>query len=158
MILLTTVPHTGTRFFIELIEKATGHEHHIMRARTEPDSRQLLQGYPFATCHIEPGNWQLLNWYIDDFQPLVVTTARWPRDVEASWRKRGLKLDKMVEGNTLQKQLIRERDPIVVSVDAPNRAERLEQLAQAIGSRLETDWQPVGSWSHLRDGPVAHRH
>lgn len=148
MILLTTVPHTGTRFWLDIIERATGYKHHVIRASTEK-ARSI---HPLASCHIEPDNYPLIEWYMHAYRPTLITTTRDHDATVKSWRKRGLALDKMHQGNELQERLIRDYSPIVVSVDAPDREERLHELSQAIGRPLRTEWKPVGQWAGVRDG------
>lgn len=153
-ILLATVPHTGTRFFIGLIEEAIGIDHHIMRARTEPE----LNRYRFATCHIEEPNSEFLEKYIETFDPLLIVTDRNPDEVAISWAKRGLDLERLDECRRIQQEIITRHDPLIVSVDAADREQKLGKLGQAIGEQLATNWQPVGSWPDIHHGPKPNRH
>ena len=142
-VLLATVPHTGTRFFIHLIEAASGERHHLMRHNTE---QRPLACHPFATCHTVPQNEHLLNSYIEKFDPVLITLERDRQAVIASYKKRGKNDGRIDEAYAVQQRFINRYAPLVLSVDSQDRKQRLKKLSAILQLSLNTDWTRVGSW------------
>lgn len=138
-VLLVTVPHTGNRFFIRLLETALG-PHHALRTQTEKGIPK--RPYPFAAAHVEHVG--LLTAYIASFPELALVTAtRQMEAIYASYNKRGINDGRVERHLRRWSDFMRRYRPLVVSVDAPDREERLQKLCQLIGKKLETDWKPV---------------
>lgn len=142
-ILLATVPHTGTRFFLNIIEGLMSVKHHIMRQDTE---RRPLREHVLATCHLGPKNWNLICEYIDLFDPVLITLDRDHKRVVTSYEKRGKNDGRLAESYFTSDAFRLKYDPLILSVDSEDRAERLSLLSGLLGKPIDTDWLPVGSY------------
>lgn len=151
-ILLTTVPHTGTRFFIKMLEQQYfKSRHHIMRSHTEPKPLRL---HKFATAHTE--YFDLVIEYVEKFDPIVIACERDYEAVMSSYRKRKgdeaqAHYDKNFEG--WQKILEKVTPHVILSVDADDRQDRLDDLSSLLGVDLDPQgWGKVGSWEDKNRG------
>lgn len=139
-LLLVTIPHTGTRFFIDLLEPVLG-PHTAMREKSEAHP---LQAHNFATCHVEYG--ALIDEYIALFNPVLVTTTRQMAAVRSSYVKRGRNDERIWQHFKSWLEFMDKYGPLVVSVDAQDRDERLRDLSRLIGHDLQTEWKRKGSY------------
>lgn len=137
-IMVASVFHTGTRFFLGLIGDAIGEKYfHILHRHPH------VEWHPLVLCHVEAKRMKHIYYYMEHYNPVLVMTERDHDKVINSWDKRKTKYHTSLgECMALRESLIKEFDPIIVSVDAPDRDERLQKLADAIGVELKTDWQP----------------
>lgn len=151
-VLLITIPHTGTRFFLKLLEQQYfNSRHHIMRETTEP---RPLKQYLFATCHT--ANWKLILEYIEKYNPVVITCERRYEDVITSFVKRKgdraeAEYKRHLDGWNILKETI--TPDVVLSVDAEDKEDRLEKLSKVLGVSLDPEgWGKVGSWEDKNKG------
>ena len=146
-ILLATVPHTGTKFFMKIIEESLGVKHYHMRGQIlYKDKPQPLHRHDLVLAHLSPPNWQPIKDYISLYKPVLITTERDYKKVVLSHEKRG-KNDGRVEINyRVSDQFRKKYDPLILSVDSDDREERLILLSELIGQPLHTDWLPVGTY------------
>lgn len=152
-VLLSTIPHTGTRFFIKLLEQQVFHvRHHIMRDHTEA---RPLECHTFATCHV--GYEDLIKEYVSLFNPIVLTCERDREATRQSYARRN-KLTGSFDNNYVRyDSLFSEVKPdLVLSIDADDRDDRLSDLSELMGVELKTNWEPVGQWNKPggRDWPL----
>ena len=123
MIVLATVPHTGTSFFRDLL-------------------RQHFRPYrDFIVRHVHD------DVFADLDNRTVVTTIRDDEDVRRSHIKRGENPGALEGYWRNWDRVVAEYDPIIVSVDAVDRDARLDNLSEALGVEFETDWAPVNAWT-----------
>lgn len=135
-ILLTSVPHSGTRFFRKIIKPSeTWHVY---------DKRVL-----------ERGGLEIAK--------IVACALRRPEDIWQSWwwRREGLNHTGIEPGTKwfaawecLRRAFEERHDIHVLPIDLPSRGIHLEAFAQTIGRPLETDWSPVGEF-HGKGDPEA---
>jgi hypothetical protein len=158
-ILLVTIPHTGTRFVIKILEQQYfKSRHHIMREHTE---KRPLQLYKFATCHTEYSD--LIIEYIEKFNPLIITCERDYEATMSSFKKRkGNKAEEHYQKSLDGYNKIFEKisPDIILSVDSKDRDERLKKLSGILNISLDSNnWKKVGSWEEKnygrgRDWPI----
>jgi len=141
-IFLITVRHSGTRFFLDMMEKALQCSHHLLEGPNEPNPKR----YPFVFAHINNRDLHCIEKYMEMYSPLLITTERNYQDVHESWRKRGRRISLLRENIEIAQCLIQKYSPIIVSVDSIFRDMRLYQLGEALGIKFETDWEPVGQY------------
>jgi hypothetical protein len=153
-ILLVTVPHTATRFFADLLSEAL----HLPNERIRKTDTGYVCRY-IGTMHF--ANVELMDRYIARHDPLLVTTVREEAKIRESWEKRIEQREKFGGGPiplrsdidlSLERWLdfVEKYDPLIVSVDSPEREAMLERLSEAVGVELETDWRPVGAFNARR--------
>ena len=151
-ILLVTIPHTGTRFFIKMLEQQYFHSrHHIMRDRTE---KRPLTLHQFATCHTEYP--KLALEYIEKFNPILITCERHVDGIMESLRKRrGDDAERHYEKALVgYNEIFYNTIPHVsLSFDAEDRQDRLDKLSKIIEHPLDAGtWDKVGSWDDKNHG------
>lgn len=137
-----TVRHTGTRFFLYMLEEAIGEKHHLIETWKDIKS----EPYKLAFSHTWPGNYGLITKYITAFNPILIMTERCYGDVVKSWGKRRrhqAELDKWLD---VDRQIKEQNNPIILSVDSCDRDSRIAALSEALGYSFITDWKPVGSY------------
>lgn len=132
-IYLCTVQHTGSRFFESLLKR---HYRYSWR--------RYESGRPFYFDHCRPE-------FRDNFLSRVaegakvITTVRDWEVVRKSWIRRDVtpieELDNQLDE---WRRFVVPRASVIVSVDAPDRNERLQRLERLIGRHMPTDWKPVG--------------
>lgn len=134
-ILLVTIPHTGTQFFSRLLE-----QHFNRIGFVEMETNPLATGY--VQRHTTP---ETMAWLPKVRQSVTLLTTERDRDaMNASYRRRGKKPNQIdVKFMPCYRELLK-MEPIVMSVDAPDREKRLVELGRALGVVFKTDWAPVG--------------
>jgi hypothetical protein len=120
---ILSVPHTGTRFVMRLLEP-----HAEFRAVHVIERDVLVRKH----C---------------DASPLVVIPLRHPGDCWRGWGKRGKHKPHEFMGAwwNLQRwaDMLGDR-AIIFPVDHPGRVNALGDIAQALGCKIVSDWRPVG--------------
>ena len=141
-ILLVTAPYTGSRFFVDLLEKTTGLEaFRITNAALDPwDGYEAL-----AWGHFDPRLIDRYQEHILQYDPIFITTQRDNDKVLASWKATGKANNRMLDFNNARDWLLNKYKPITVSVDAEERDEMLKALSTALDLPITTDWTPVGA-------------
>lgn len=140
-ILLATIPHTGTRFFLELLRKTLSR-----RSDCLPPDGVTARDYVFVHIEQDTAQCARLFRYIDACRPLVITTERHPEKVRNSWlRDTARDIGKLPMLYGVYRDLLAKYSPFVLSVDAPDRQERLDNLGRILGVNFITDWTPVGA-------------
>ena len=132
MIVLCTIPHTGTQFFRGLLAqhyKPTGWDD------TDPNG--------FITCHITN---DALTHILDNRRNMtLVTTVRDWWAVQNSWQQRNRDFSEYPDYLGCWLDLILQ-NPFVLSVDH-HKENRLKLLEQHLGVQFKTDWTPVNEWN-----------
>lgn len=133
-IVLATIPHTGTNFFMGLLA-----QHFPLVTCAD-----LVEGrHGFWPLHVSTPNFARMQRIA---RPVVITTVRDPEKVRRSWEQRGQVMRMLDEAYEQHAWMMERWHPIVVSID-DDREARLEALEQKLGVRFETDWAPVNAWS-----------
>jgi hypothetical protein len=139
----TSVPHTGTRFFLEMINPIVWLKGYKLKQRVEP--RPLIWR-PFVASHIFRENMPVIYDYIEAYNPILICTQRDIKAVEQSWKSRGRPIDELHECIQLADEFIERCNPTLISVDADDREEMLLDLGNALSAEFKTDWQRTGSF------------
>ncbi len=130
-VLLATIPHTGTRFFADLIYRA-----------------QQANGFRhvgFAIAHLVPQNRQEIDKFIELYDPLICTTERDATATADSWAGRSEEICPLQESLDYAEQFKAHHNPIIVSIDSGDRDAKLQTAAAAFGETITTDWAVVGN-------------
>ena len=137
---LITVPHTGTQFFRQLL---IGHGFEQVGLEAIDQPGKIRGPGRFVLMHVTP---DALNWAKQHRNQIcLVTTCRDSSAVDRSWQNRGKDMDTLQRYRKRWTQLC-ELGPCIVSVDAPDRDQRLDNLGKYLGVQFETDWTPVNEW------------
>ena len=131
-VVLCTVPHTGTQFVRSI----------LCRHMPDVDFGGL---HGLVTVHATDAALDQIAEHAGWISALV-TTVRDREAVRVSWERRGKSLPLLDTYWSRWERMVAARNPIIVSVDAPDREDRLVALGRALGLSLETDWRPVNSW------------
>lgn len=137
-VMVASVFHTGSRFFLDLIGEAVGADYfHILPRHTS------VTWHPLVLCHIEPKRMKHLRYYIDHYDPVIVVPMRDMEATKNSWENRRTKYTfSLTECVALRDAVIAEYDPVIVSIDAWNKDVLLENLSDALHVTIQTDWVP----------------
>ncbi len=136
--MLATIERTGTRFFASLLAPILG----VPLVAGTNYYPAVAHGPTFLVTHVQNG--ELIDRYVDEFRPAVVTTIRNLDTLRASYVRR--------LRNDLDQYLadwlgfVGRHNPLVVSMDSADRDARLGRLSSLVGVKLSTDWQPVLDW------------
>lgn len=142
-LLLVTMIHTGTRFFVRLIYEATG-----VRPQTI-----AAEGPGFVASHIGPRKIAAIEAFIAKHHPLIVVTERDPVKHQTSCLMKLVDPRQVIEARTEYWKFRDKYNPLVISFDAPDRDEKLAKFSEALGVTLTTDWQRKPSdYSHVDMG------
>lgn len=136
IVVLCTIPHTGTQFFRFLLGE------HLPFVGFQTLKREHVER-GLIVCHVTDWSLQCMNEMTR--RPIVVTTKRNWADVKRSWERRGRKIEELAEYARRHTELVEKWRPIVVSVDEDREA-RLQHLGATLGLALKTDWSPVNTW------------
>lgn len=103
-----------------------------------------INGYNFAYGHIYPR-------LRDKFMPMIedsvtIMPLRHPLLTAKSWLERSGNMDELVETWELLVNEIDPHGPIYLPIDSPRRDEYLDNLNMHLGTDIQTDWKPVGSF------------
>ena len=150
-VLLITVMHSGTRFFLSVLEH--GLKTKYLELSEHPEGFNSL-----AFCHTWPENRDVIERYIESHNPVIVTCTREYGETAASWKKRNRRRSDLKAQLEEQEYFIAHYDPVVLSVDKPDREDRLSLLSEKIGVELETDWRVIGSYAGIRTGKLMPTH
>lgn len=142
MIVLLSVAHTGTRFFLNLFSNGWGEARYLVPAYPGDDYFRA-DGYRFGFAHFDEG-------VMDNLDNLptaavVLVTQRDPDATRASWARRGLDLSGLDRQERNRARFLSRRDARIVSVDAPDRQAMLSACQDIYPLPISTDWVPVGA-------------
>ena len=143
IVVVTSIPHTGTQFVWNQILGWLGPE------IRNPARSQNKHGKIWI--HSEPGRLDELATLSD--YPWIVP-MRHPLRVGESWKGRSKNLDKLVELYRIQQKFINKFDPLYLPIDATNRQYFLDKINERLGTLIETDWAnttSTGHWNWLED-------
>lgn len=138
-VLLATIEHSGTRFFANLLALPFGNP----RIAGTEWYAHVADGPPFVVTHVQ--NKTLIERYVAEFAPLLVTTTRNLDMLLASYVRRNVAED-LPRYLSDWLRMVDRFKPLVVSVDAADREQRLAQLSELVGVSLSTSWRPVERW------------
>ena len=137
-LLLATIERTGTRFFASLLAPVFG----APRVAGTNYYPAVADGPQFLVTHVQ--NSELIDRYVDEFKPAVVTTIRNLDTLRASYvRRLRNDLNQYLEDWL---DFVGRHNPLVVSMDSADRDARLKKLSALVGAELTTDWKPVLVW------------
>lgn len=120
---IVTIPHTGTRFIRELLEK---------------------HGFLTNVCHFH-------EFQEKEEKGLVVSTIRNPHNVYRTWigqdRFNAARLDWKTSWELLNKMYKTKNNFVLIPIDIENEREKaLDQLSNILKTQIKTDGIPVGSF------------
>lgn len=138
-LLLATIEHSGTRFFANLLAPTFG----APKIAGCNDYAYVADGPRFLVTHVQ---WrELIDRYISEFAPLVVTTVRCLDALRGSYVRRNVAED-LPHYLSAWLDFAAKHRPLVVSVDAADREQRVARLSAATGIDLPTTWEPTIRW------------
>lgn len=138
-VLLATVEHTGTRFFAGLIARVLG----APRIAGSDYYDHVADGPTFVVTHVQHRS--LIERYVSEFSPVVVTTIRNLDAVYASYVRRNVAED-LPRYLSDWMWLVGAYSPLIVSVDSADRETRLDRLVEVVGVTRPASWHPVTEW------------
>jgi hypothetical protein len=101
--------------------------------------------YKLARMHLYTNRLDLIQAYIERFNPFVLMTSRNAYDnIQSMIVRRQTQEDMGEYYRCMQEVIEKVHIDHVVSIDAYNREERLDGLRQKLDAILETNWEPVG--------------
>ena len=133
MIVLPTIPHSGTFFMLRNL--FAGRTKLSLTDRLVEDAIVFDHTYPVYRRFFEP----LLSKYP------AITPLRDPREIVRSWQRRKRRLDVLYDICAEWAYLVDKFDIHVLPIDHCTRNESLAKFSEKVGFSLTSDWQPESS-------------
>ena len=131
-VLLVTIPHTGTRFFRDIL---TEHLPYV-------GMRGIVSGGKVGVGAIHCTQ-SVLDAIADaEYSHTLVTTWRDPEKVARSWLRRGKPLEELDDYRARWGGMVRRWRPRFLTLEE-DRERKLAELGAYLGLDLTTDWEPV---------------
>lgn len=137
-LIMLTVPRTGTGFFLKLLS-----QHFKLIGMSDVHSGKT----GLVISHVNVSSLRLLKYLPNS---VILTTWRDWEKVRESFTRHGDSLNLFNMHFTAWNNLVAGFNPLVVTVEPEyegiSREDRLANLGDALGIKLETDWKPVNQW------------
>lgn len=139
-LIIATVQHTGSRLLVDMVRRHGWVEEQQLKVLTQPVADN---GHIF--CHATAANAAAIKARIRQ-GCVCLTTLRHPREVVASWHKRGKETDFLWKQWRAFFEVVAPH-ALFLPIDTPQRETHLARISERIGKPLQTDWPQIGAWT-----------
>ncbi len=140
LVIVASVPHTGTHFLIELLGLPIVNPDNISLNEVVTGVRQ--DSYVSRHVYSQGGNLDFTKEWGWKSGVMTIAPLRHPMATAQSWRNRGMPIADMVD--CFHNLMFLDPQPIYLPIDAECRQQRLEVIRIATGLLCETEWEIVG--------------
>lgn len=140
MIVVSTIPHSGSRLLVD----------EILKTPWQALANKPKPGFNYFE-HIYTHNAPLHKMRMEQYSAIV--TLRHPLLVASSWKQRGMDIGEMCVCWYILVEQLDKYEPLYLPIDAKDRDEYLNKINQKLGLDLQTDWPLVNSKFHT-DKPI----
>lgn len=137
MIIIPTIPHTGTRFTENLFIQQ-GYSSAAMNEEISDSRTKVIR-----VGHISIGQRPHILKHI--FSNIAVIPLRHPYLTAESWRRREKPLEEMCYAYRLLVNELDSFDPLYLPIDTPDREYYLNEISDFLGVNLATEWEVKNS-------------
>ena len=142
LVIITSVPHTGTHFMMGLIGLPTCEDD--PKTLNEIISGDREDSYLLRHTYSQGGNLAFIEKWGD--QAVIVSPLRHPMVTAQSWKNKNMVISQMVD--YFHNMINMTHQPLYLPLDAPCRYKRLQEIRTATGLPCETEWGVVHPGNH----------
>ncbi len=142
LVIITSVPHTGTHFMVDLIGLPTCEDD--PKTLNEVIAGDREDNYLLRHTYLQGGNLAFIEKWGD--QAVMVSPLRHPMVTAQSWKNKNMVISQMVD--YFHNMITMTHQPLYLPLDAPCRYQRLEEIRAATGLPCVTEWGVVHPGNH----------